>query len=187
MNSSFENPYAPSEVEADAVATPSDSAAEVIRHEYIRHEKSIQSLGVLFIIGGCGGALLMFVGMIAEFGGNGPRTAQVPWIILTVACVISLVQVAVGVGMRRLSPWSRIPAGILGGISALNVPVGTLIGLYVIYLMVSKKSTVVFSDEYKQVIEATPHIKQRTSKVIVVLLFVLLAVLALAVGAAFFA
>ena len=43
---------------------------------------------------------------------------------------------------------------------------GTLIGFYMLYLLLSKKGTMVFSPEYKEIIAQTPHMKYKTSPVV---------------------
>jgi hypothetical protein len=48
------------------------------------------------------------------------------------------------------------------GSNAASLIVGAIIALYILYLMVSPKSNVVFSREYKAVIAKTPHIKYKS-------------------------
>ena len=82
-------------------------------------------------------------------------------------------------GLRKLRRNVRVPAMILAGFGLLGFPVGTIISAYILYLLGSQKGVQVFSDEYAQVIAATPHIKYKLSivtKVFLVILVVLLAV-----------
>jgi hypothetical protein len=65
---------------------------------------------------------------------------------------------------------------IFSVIGLIGIPIGTLISAYFLYLLLSQKRTMVFSDEYQQVIEQTPHIKYKTS-IVVIILLVLLVVL----------
>ena len=87
---------------------------------------------------------------------------------------LAALQIWAGIGLRRLSPWARIPSGILSGFGLLGFPIGTLINGYILYLLFSKKGTTVFSEEYKRAIAQTPHIKYRTSLVVWILLGLLL-------------
>jgi hypothetical protein len=89
--------------------------------------------------------------------------------------------------VRRLKPWARIGSGILSGIGLLGFPIGTIINGYILYLLFSKKGSMVFSDEYKRVIQQTPHIKYRTSVIILVALGLLLFLMMLAMVGLFFA
>src|SRR4030095_8127226 len=93
-------------------------------------------------------------------------------------------QLWVGTGLRRLRRWARIPTGILSGIGLLGFPIGTIINGYILYLIFSQKGKVVFSDEYRAVIEQTPHIKYRTSIVVWIVLGLLLLLIAAGIIAA---
>ena len=89
---------------------------------------------------------------------------------------------AVGLGLRKLRPWTRIAAGIISGIGLLAIPLGTLINAYILYLLFSKKGSTIFSADYQRVIADTPHIKYRTS----LIMWLVLAVVVLAVVAGIF-
>jgi hypothetical protein len=56
-------------------------------------------------------------------------------------------------------------------------PWGTIINGAILYLVFSKKGAKVFSPEYQEVIRQTPHIKYKTSIMVIVLVSILLAVL----------
>jgi len=90
----------------------------------------------------------------------------------------------VGTGLRRLKKWTRIPTGILSGIGLFGFPLGTIINGYILFLIFSQKGKVVFSDEYRAVIEQTPHIKYRTSIVVWIVLGLVLLLIAAGIIAA---
>jgi hypothetical protein len=73
--------------------------------------------------------------------------------------------------------WARIPSAILSGLGLISFPLGTLINGYILYLLFSKKDSTIFSDDYKQVIQETPHNKYQTS----LLVWIFLGLLALLV------
>jgi len=134
------------------------SGADQIRNEHIKHEASVKSVGLLYFLGGTGFALL---GLVSCMGG----TFASIMIGLALAGV-GAGQIVVGVGLRRLRSWARIPTGILSGLGLLGFPMGTLINGYILYLIFCQKGATVFSDDYKQVIAETPHIKYRTSIIV---------------------
>ena len=68
---------------------------------------------------------------------------------------------------------------VLSAIGLLGFPIGTLISAYFLYLLVSEKGKVVFSDEYKEVIRKTPHIRYKTSIVVWIFLGLLLLLIGL--------
>ncbi len=151
-----------------------DSDAERIRKEHISHEASVKSVGVLYFLGG---AFLLLAGIGLGFASKGTEGPLVALFFFLLAGA----QIWTGIGLRQLKTWARIVSGILSGIGLLGFPLGTLINGYILYLLFSKKGAVVFSDEYKRVIEQTPHIKYRTSVIVWILLGLVLLLVASAV------
>ena len=156
-----------------------DSEAEEIRKKHIRHEASIKSVGVLYFLG----SAFMVVAGFTQLAS--PRAGQN--VMLAVLFLgLAAVQIWAGIGLRRLKLPGRLAAGILSGLGLLAFPVGTIINGYILYLLYSKKGSTVFSPEYKQVIEATPHIKYRTSIVIWILLGLVFLLIGMGLFAVFF-
>ncbi|RYD47808.1 MAG: hypothetical protein EOP83_27455 [Verrucomicrobiaceae bacterium] len=94
--------------------------------------------------------------------------------MLGVFVVIGAAQLFAGWGLRKLRPWAKIPAAILAGISLLSIPVGTVIGGYILYLLFSAKGRMVLSPEYADIIAQTPHLRYRTPRWIWILLIVII-------------
>jgi hypothetical protein len=46
------------------------------------------------------------------------------------------------------------------------VPVGTLINGYILYLVASEKGATVMTEQYRQIVEQTPHIIYKTSAIV---------------------
>jgi len=176
-----QNPYAAPQIEDSPIAD-SSSDKEVIRKELIGHEASIKGLGFLYILGGVlwGIGGFFFVTRIFQ---NEPVSA---WMPVGLLLGFSTLVAFVGFGLRRLKPWARVVGGIFCGLGLLGFPLGTIINAYFLYLLFGKKGVRVFSDEYKDVIAATPDVKYRTSKVTWIVLGVfLLVVVGLIVSANF--
>jgi len=66
----------------------------------------------------------------------------------------------------------------------LGFPIGTLISVYILYLLFSQKGADVCSPQYQAVIAATPHIRYRTSKIVIGLLVLVAVLVAIGVAAA---
>jgi hypothetical protein len=158
------------------------SEAETIRKAHLTREASIQSIGTLYLIGAFVGCTFGIV--IALSSHDRPLAVRAGTLLVFV--LFAAFQVWVGIGLHRLRPWSRIPSGILSAIGLFGVPIGTLINGYLLYLLFSKKSATVFSAPYRGVIVATPHIKYKTSRVVLFFAFLLVAVLGLIAIAAIF-
>lgn len=175
------NPYSPPRAHVDDVAQAT-SEAEEIRQEHIKHEASIRSVGILYYLSG---GLLCLVA-IALGGGSFAGRVQQPLLVGLAAfyLVIGVLLLFVARGVRSLQPWARTTAIVLAAIGLLGFPLGTLINGYILYLMLAKKGKRIFEDDYKDIIEATPHVKYRTSIVVWIVLGILvLAILGLAVAA----
>ena len=162
--------------------------AEQIRREYLNHEASVKGIGFLyyftaFLLAAMVG-MVLFTNLFAKLGAMGA-------IILTgVYAAMALGLGITGYGLRTLASWARIPVTILSGLALLGtciaianggringVPIGGAINIYILYLVWSAKGKYVCSDEYHDIIAQTPHIKYKTSIIVKILLWVLLAVL----------
>lgn len=156
---------------------------EVIRQEHLNHEANIRAFGALYYLGSVvlsiGGAATMVSGAIRITDG-GPDAAFLV-IVGAIYFSIGIFQFFVARGLRRFTPVGRIGGSILGIIGLAGFPVGTLISAYFLYLLWSEKGTMVFSDEYKKVLEETPHIVYRTSIIVKIFVGLLLLVLGLAI------
>lgn len=167
----------------------SGSEMEAIRNEHIKHEASVKSVGILYLIGGAaslGLGVMAAVGVGFAPGGTG-ADAGLAVGLTAVFVVLGAFQIAAGLALRRLRSWARVAAGILSGIGLLGFPFGTLINGYILYLLFSKKGQMVFSEEYQRIIEQTPHVKYRTSIIVWIFLGILLLLILLGLMGALFA
>lgn len=159
------------------------SNAEETRRKYLNHEASVKSIGALYYLTT---AFMLWGGIdtvlhpITRTGR--PMSLGVAVLFIVLAAVFGVA----GTGLRRLQGWARIPTGILATLGLLAFPVGTIINVYVLYLIFSGKGSMVFSPEYREVMAATPHIKYKMSILVWVLLGLVLLLVAVGLGAAMF-
>ncbi|XZE34523.1 hypothetical protein SH501x_005346 [Pirellulaceae bacterium SH501] len=173
------NPYAVQSTEF--MSTPMTGDAESTRRKYLNHEVSVKSIGTLYYLGGFFGLMagVMYAGMGINFAtggtlGPGPAMGEREKTILgmtmaiasVVAFSISILQIWTAYGLKRLKPYSRISGSIIAGIGLLGFPIGTLICAYFLYLLLSAKGDFVFSQQYRDVIQQTPHVKYKTSLIV---------------------
>lgn len=183
------NPYAPTTDVSEIFGGNDD---EQMRRQYLSHEASVRSLGVLYLIP----AVLLLVlaigmavfGVISLFTGRFDEDV-IPLVGVGVGYgLLGALYFYTGLGLRRLSKPARVIASIFSALGLLAIPFGTLISAYFLYLLLSQKGKVVFSTEYKRVIEKTPHIKYKTSlltKIVLgIFLFLILALIIAAVTGA---
>lgn len=172
-----DNPYAPPAAHV-ADVTESNSEAEAIRREHIKHEASIRAVGLLYYIGG--GSLLIVGTAFLTAMRAGPVSSELLPIIGPIYLVLGLLTLVVAYGLRTFRPWARLIGIVLACIGLIGFPVGTLINAYVLWLLLCKKGRRIFQDDYPAIVAATPHVKYRTS----VLLWVILGILILGIVAA---
>jgi hypothetical protein len=162
------NPYAPPRAHVDDVGQ-SNSEAEEIRREHIKHETSVRSIGLLYYLSG-GVMTVLGIGMLATLARSfDPFTVG----MLAAYLGIGVLMLFVAHGVRKLAPWARTASTVLAILGLLGFPVGTLINAYILYLLHSKKGKRIFEEDYKDIIEATPHVKYRTSIVVWIVLGIL--------------
>ena len=171
-------------------------SAEQVRKEHLSHEASVKSIGLLYILGGVFGLFLFLgyvgigIGLLSAPDAPGEMPSATMGLFLIVfgvfVLILSVVQLFAAVGLRKLAFWSKIPCSIIAGIGLLVIPVGTLISAYVLYLIWSEKGKMVFSPEYKDVIQQTPHIKYKTSIFVWIFVGILMALILFGITAAVF-
>ena len=203
-----DNPYAPSGSsygDASLDANFDLSQAELIRKSHLSHEANIQGFGCLYTLGGILGILgaifyvgigilVMAGGVVPKglesmvFGAGGDRLVSggLTTLVGVIFLAIAVAQLFAGRSMQTLNPSGKILAIVVAAIGMLQFPCGTLISGYLLYLLVSAKGRTVYSSAYKEVMQATPHIRYRTSIIVWIFLFILIGVLLLGVLAAIF-
>ncbi len=172
--------WTPPRAEVKDLGVSGNPDAPDIRRAHLNHEANIKAVGSLYLLGAVGGLLagILFLVMPSSAKMEGGNPFGIVAAVLMLA--LGALYFWLGRGLRGLKPSARIPAGILSGLGLLGFPFGTLINGYILYLLFSQKGSMVFSDEYKQIIADTPDIKYRNS--IIVWIF-----LALIVGLVLFA
>ena len=203
-----DNPYAPSGSsygDASLDANFDLSQAELIRKSHLSHEANIQGFGCLYTLGGILGILgaIFYVGigilvmaggvvpkglesMVFGAGGDQLVSGGLTTLVGVIFLAIAVAQLFAGRSMQTLNPSGKILAIVVAAIGMLQFPCGTLISGYLLYLLVSAKGRTVFSSAYKEVMQATPHIRYRTSIIVWIFLFILIGVILLGVLAAIF-
>ena len=154
--------------------------AEAVRKQYLNHEASLKSVGVLYLIGS---VIVILVGIASLFGlvpdEKKETGVALQWLVAAVLIIIGGLQFQVGRWLRVLNPKARTPATLFAVLGLLGFPFGTLINGYILYLLRSKKGEMVFSESYHEVMAATPQIKYKVSIVIWILVGLLVLMLGL--------
>jgi hypothetical protein len=119
----------------------------------------VKVLGVLYIalsaIGVAAALFLMLaVGTASSIVGLNadPGDAAVALPIIGIAgtalviflLAVSLPGLIVGIGLLKLAPWARIAGMVLAIIHLINIPVGTLLGIYALWVLFNKDTERLF-------------------------------------------
>lgn len=119
----------------------------------------VDFLGVLFIVWGLLtvvvglSTLALGVGAVAliaspsRSGGSQVAagiTAAAFTTLALIAIVWGTVHVIVGAPLRRRTPWSRLPALMLGSVDLLLLPYGTALGIYALYVLLNERGKQLF-------------------------------------------
>lgn len=162
------NPYTPPQSQR----VLDESSPEAMRLAHLRHESEIKGVGLLYALFG---GLMLFPLVLSLREGMWRRDFSI-WFFLL---LITLGLLVLGIGMRRLAPWARVPVALisfLAGVMSIFTIVGPLVNGYILWLMLSAKGRKVLSPEYQMIVDLTPDVKNRTSCVAVLLIFMLLLV-----------
>jgi hypothetical protein len=124
-------------------------------------EQHIKILGVLNIVWGAFGALGGLV-ILLVFGGafgvlnvvafHHPEAAIVPPILALIGGAISIFllllsvpSIIAGIGLLYFKPWARILAIIVSALHLMNIPFGTALGIYGLWVLFSPRSQSLFT------------------------------------------
>jgi len=119
----------------------------------------VKALGILHIVLGFLGALaalivlLVFGGIAGIVGASGDPEAHVAVPILGVIgggitvliLILSLPGIVAGFGLLSFRPWARILTIVLSALNLLNVPIGTALGIYGLWVLLSAQTEQLFA------------------------------------------
>ncbi len=112
-------------------------------------EKHLNLLGILYIVLGLFHIVSIGVAALFVFGFNRLNfPVYSGFIIAAIAVVfafiilISLLGIIAGIGLMRSQKWARGLALVLGFILLINVPLGTLLGIYTIWVLMLRDGQV---------------------------------------------
>lgn len=118
----------------------------------------VKALATVFIVFGALGLLAAFVVSVvfgtpgaarAIFGSTGlwmaPADIRLTRIaICALLLAVSLAGVAAGIGLLALKGWARLLAIVLSALNLINVPLGTVLGVYGLCVLLSEQGSRLF-------------------------------------------
>ena len=114
----------------------------------------IKIVGWMYIILGISGTLAAFCTAVLIFAGgliSSDETAItvtgiIALVVVGLSILISIPGIITGIGLLRLKRWARILAMVLAIFSLPAFPVGTLLGIYVLYVMFDSDTVMLFDN-----------------------------------------
>ena len=77
-----------------------------------------------------------------------PSIVTLVWIV--VMTVLAIPHLVAGLGLMYLKPWARPFGMVLSTFSLLNVPLGTAVGLYGLWVLMSPEADEIFSPRFER-------------------------------------
>ena len=120
-------------------------------------EKHVTILGVLYIAFSSLGILAAVIVFVVIAGGgllSGELkaiaiTASVGSAIAFFLALVSIPGIIGGIGMLKRKSWARILVMILGFLNLLNIPIGTVVGIYTIWVLMKDETARLFASELR--------------------------------------
>ena len=117
-------------------------------------DSHVKYLGLLCILaGGLGGlAGLLYFGLFAgpsATAAYGPVISYIAsgWMLLLL--ILTIPCIALGIGLLKLRPWTRTIGTIIAILELLNFPIGTALGVYALWVLMSPEADRVFTPRFK--------------------------------------
>ncbi len=119
-------------------------------------DKHVTAIGILYIIY-FGFALLVAALIFSILSGTGllsgnPDSMKILTLIGSIVAayvlLVSLPGLIVGIGVLKRQNWARILAIIVGALNLLNIPFGTALGIYTIWVMTHDQVKSLFERNY---------------------------------------
>jgi hypothetical protein len=126
-------------------------------------EQHVKILGVLNIVWGAMGALGGLV-LLAIFGGAFgiagaaighnpgahialPIIAIIGSVFALLLLILSIPSIVAGIGLLCFKPWARILALVISVLHLFNIPIGTALGIYGLWVLLSREGQRCFSPD----------------------------------------
>ena len=116
-------------------------------------EEHVTILGALYVaFNALGIAIAVIIFVVISSGGliSGDMqaiaiTSTVGSLIAFIIIIFSVPGLIAGIGLLKRRPWSRILALIVGCIELMNIPFGTMLGIYTIWVLIKEETTRLFT------------------------------------------
>jgi hypothetical protein len=117
-------------------------------------EKHVTLVAIINIVFGSIGILVgLFLLVVITFGGlisGDPEAMSITGIVGTTLCgfflLLSVPEVIGGIGLLKRRGWAKILVLIISILDLVNIPIGTAIGIYAIWVLLNDKTAQLFTN-----------------------------------------
>ncbi|MDP6581935.1 MAG: hypothetical protein QF681_14880 [Vicinamibacterales bacterium] len=102
------------------------------------------SLMVMLLFGGAAGITAMAATSEPDAWLAVPIVALVGGMLVMLIFTLSVPGIIAGIGLLKLRPWARVLTIVLSVINLINIPFGTLLGIYGLWIMASQETARLF-------------------------------------------
>lgn len=103
-------------------------------------------LNVLALVAGlCVSALVLGGGLISQDDTAITVTAIVALVLAGFFVFLAIPGLVAGIGLLSFKNWARILAIILAVLNLMNIPIGTALGVYTLYVMLDDETSALFN------------------------------------------
>jgi hypothetical protein len=119
----------------------------------------VKVLAALYIIFGALGTLfgLGLMALLSFIGVAGAAADPDAWVALPILgftgaalgmfmLILSLPGIIAGIGLLKYRPWARILTIVLSALNLMNIPIGTVLGIYGLWVMLSDEGSRLFTN-----------------------------------------
>jgi hypothetical protein len=102
----------------------------------------------LGLLGLLAASVVLGIGALVTFlagGGDGFIAAGIMGIVATIAAVLALPNLIVGIGLLQRAGWARVGGLILGFLNLFSPPFGTVLGLYTFWVLLGDEGRGLFA------------------------------------------
>ncbi len=165
-----DNPFASPLADVGGATAEGVQLAEArqIRQTHLKYEASVKSIGtlylVVFVI-----SLIFGIGVVVWVVNTWLQSdASQAQLVIPLAITLAFSLPAFGIaaislfvawGLRQIDSRARVLTCLCSGLGMFSFPVGTALGVYVLYVLSSQKGRAVFTKRYHDVIRQTPEMR----------------------------
>ncbi|TWT86293.1 hypothetical protein Mal64_38330 [Pseudobythopirellula maris] len=190
-----DNPYlAPEQSKAAAAPIVEQSEEETLRRQMIGRETNIRTMAILIYISSVIymliGVVIVLYGLAIFTGVAQPKEDPSGVFGLLLFGGVGALAFAFGYwqwkgaeDLRRLSRTGCAAGTVWSALNLINFPVGTVLGVAMLVFMFDRKGNFVLSPEYRDIIDKTPHIRNRWSLLTKIAIGLLVTVVVIVIAA----